>query len=210
MDVLNLDRTDPRYPPTLKTFLRDDAPAQIAALGNLALLASPRLALFSSIRCPGNLILQTYDLAQNLRRQGITVIGGFHAPMEREALAILLRGKQGVILCPARNIGAKIARAYAEPLAQGRLLILSPFSDKPTRITAETSVARNRFVAALANAVFVAHAEPRGKLETLCREVIAWGKPLYTFDDTANAHLIALGGRVTLPSFPMPLTKQMP
>jgi predicted Rossmann fold nucleotide-binding protein DprA/Smf involved in DNA uptake len=194
MDVLTWARTDSLYPPALKTYLRDDAPARIAALGNLDILQRRTLALFSSIRCPGNLILQTYDLAQNLRQQGVTVIGGFHSPMERETLAILLRGAQGVILCPARNIGAKMAREYAQPLEQGRLLILSPFDDTQTRITTETSVARNRFVAAIANAVFVPHAEPQGKLEQLCREVIAWGKPLFTFAE--NVHLVALGAQM--------------
>jgi hypothetical protein len=115
MDIIYLAQTDPRCPPTLKTYLRDDAPAQIATLGNLDILRRgqaqrqpqglPLLALFSSIRCPGNLILQTYDLAQNLRARGVTVIGGFHSPMERETLAILLRGAQGVVLCHAREPG---------------------------------------------------------------------------------------------------------
>jgi len=73
------------------------------------------------------------------------------------------------------------------------LLILSPFDDTQTRITAEASVTRNCFVAALAERVFVAYAEPNGKLEALCREVIVWGKPLSTFAE--NAHLVALGAK---------------
>lgn len=188
-----IQSADPRYPPALKTYLREDAPGRLAALGNLDLLRNQSVALFASVKCPGNLILQTYDLAQNLRQRGITVIGGFHAPMEQETLAILLRGTQGAILCPARDIGAKIARAYATPLAQGRLLILSPFDE--TRITAKTSVARNRLVAALADAVFITYAEPNGKIAQLCREVLAWHKPVFTFDDAANTHLLALGAQ---------------
>lgn len=182
-----------RYPIALKKYLRDDAPVSIAALGDLNILQNKTLALFSSIKCPGNLVLKTYDLAHSLRQQGITVIGGFHSPMEKETLATLLRGKQPVIICPARNIGTKMAHEYAKPLEQGRLLILSPYDDKQSRITAETSAVRNRFVAALADAVFVAHAEANGMLAVLCREVIAWGNPAYTFDDAANTNLCALG-----------------
>lgn len=193
MEIVLLQPADPRYPSALTTYLRDEAPARIAALGNLDLLRNKSVALFASVKCPGNLIVQTYDLAQNLRQRGITVIGGFHSPMEQETLAILLRGTPGVILCPARNIGAKIARAYATPLAQGRLLILSPFAE--TRITAETSIARNRFVAALADAVFIAYAEPNGKIARLGYEVLAWGKPVFTFDDAANTHLLARGAQ---------------
>lgn len=51
-------------------------------LGDLNILNQQSLALFCSVKCPGNLILQTYDLAQRLRKSGVTVIGGFHSPME--------------------------------------------------------------------------------------------------------------------------------
>jgi predicted Rossmann fold nucleotide-binding protein DprA/Smf involved in DNA uptake len=88
-----------------------------------------------------------------------------------------------------------MAREHAQAIEQGCLLILSPFSSKNSRITAETAGMRNRFVAALADAVFIAYADPGGKMEQLCREVIAWGKPLYTFADEANARLIAIGAK---------------
>lgn len=196
-----IDSSNARYPASLKSHLKHFAPSQISALGSLVALQNKSLAFFTSVKCPGNLILQTYDLAQNLRQAGTTVIGGFHSPMEREALNILLRGTQPIIICPARDIGEQLARNYSLPLNENRALILSPFVRKNMRITAEASVARNRFVAALATYVFVAYAEPRGKMEQLCREVIAWGKPLYTFGDDANANLIALGANQVGPNW---------
>ena len=56
----------PLYPEAALRYLGDDPPA-ITAIGNLDLLDSAPLALFCSVRCPGRLILQTYDLAQALR-----------------------------------------------------------------------------------------------------------------------------------------------
>jgi len=56
-------------------------------------------------------------------------------------------------------------------------------------------VFRNRFVAALANAVLIAHARPGSKTEALAREVIGWGKPVYTLDHPANRNLLELGAR---------------
>ncbi len=64
----------------------------------------------------------------------------------------------------------------------------------------ETSVERNRFVTALADAVLVAYAEPGGMMEHLCREVVAWDKPFYTLADDANAHLVALGAKPVQPN----------
>jgi hypothetical protein len=46
----------------------------IAALGSVTLLRSPLLALFCSIRCPGKLILETYDLARALRDAAVPII----------------------------------------------------------------------------------------------------------------------------------------
>jgi len=86
--------------------------------------------------------------------------------------------------------------AWRGPLGQGRLLVLSPFDARCKRATADLAEQRNRFVAALADAVFVAHASAGGKTESLCREIVAWGKPLWTVPGPENANLLALGAKV--------------
>ena len=80
-------------------------------------------------------------------------------------------------------------------MADGRLLLLSPFADAIRRADDETAQQRNRFVAALADRIFVAFAAPRGKTEFFCREIVAWQKPLYTFAGNANENLLALGAK---------------
>src|SRR5207244_7197156 len=74
------------------------------AIGKLQILEQPLLGFFCSTKCPGEVILQTYDLARALREAGIPMIGGFHTPMEKECLALLLRGTQPMVICPARSI----------------------------------------------------------------------------------------------------------
>jgi hypothetical protein len=80
------------------------APMQVSAIGNTDILHEKKLAFFCSVRCPGSIIIQTYDCMKALRDAGVTVIGGFHSPMERECLNILLRGTQPAIICPARSL----------------------------------------------------------------------------------------------------------
>ena len=196
MDVFRLTHDDPRYPAALRAYLGNGEPVSLAAVGDLALLRRRTFALFCSVRCPGDLVLQTCDLAQNLRGPDVAVISGFHSPVERECLAILLRRSQPVIVCPARSIaGMRIRAAYRKPLDEKRLLLLSPFPEKQRRITERLSLERNRLVAALAGAIFVAHAEPGGRTEKLCLEVLGWRKPLYTLESGVNAHLVGLGAR---------------
>jgi len=55
---------DLAFPSTLAEHLGDMAPKRIAAFGNLKILNSKTVALICSVKCPGNIILQTYDLAK--------------------------------------------------------------------------------------------------------------------------------------------------
>ena len=166
------------------------------AIGNSNHLAGDLLGFFCSAKCPGNLILDTYDLARELRDASVTVIGGFHSPMEKECLDLLLRGTQPVIICPARSIDRmRIPKPWKAPLADGRLLVLSPFIDHRPRITLELAEQRNRFVAHLANEVFIAHAAAGSKTLTFCRELLNQKKPVMTIDRAENQNVLDLGVR---------------
>jgi predicted Rossmann fold nucleotide-binding protein DprA/Smf involved in DNA uptake len=200
MEVTQIQKGDTLYPAQLSVCLGEDAPTALGYIGNVELLKSEPLALFCSKKCPGNLILKTYDLAQSLREAGTSVMSGFHSPVERECLNILLRGRNPIILCLARGLERiRIPKEYCKPMDEGRLLLLSPFSEKYRRADAKLATARNAVVAAIVDSVFVAHAEPGSKTEMLCRDVIKWGKYLRTFDDDANHHLMALGARLLVP-----------
>jgi len=181
-------------PADLRACLGAETPTSVVALGNRDILSAQTLALFCSVQCPGRLILQTYDLALALQKTDLAVAGGFHTPMEKECLTLLLRGTQPVVVCPARSIaGMRVPAAYRKPLTDGRLLLLSPFEEKRCRVTAQMGAIRNRFVAALADEVFVAHAAAGSRTEQLCREVLGWGKPLLTLDRPENAGLVEMG-----------------
>lgn len=170
----------------------------IQIIGDAGILDRPKVALFCSVKCPGKLILETYDLAKRFRNEGILVISGFHSPMEQECLRILLRSPHPVIWCLARGMYRRLPTAPIDcrpAVADGRLVIASPFPEQMRHVTAETAMTRNRLVAEMADAVVVAHATRGGKMETLCRETLAAGKPLYTFEHAANELLMRDGAR---------------
>lgn len=194
MNILQIKKGDAGYPSIMLQFSGNDAPKILSAIGNSDSLQHKKLAIFCSAKCPGNLILQTYDLAQKLREEGITVISGFHSPIEQECLRLLLRGNQPIIFCFARSIEKiRIREEYRKPLAEGRLLILSPFSEKQRRPTVEMALYRNRFVAALADHIFITHAAPGSKTEKFCQEILSWQKPVCTFASNFNQNLILRG-----------------
>jgi hypothetical protein len=103
------------------------------------------------------------------------VISGFHSPLERQCLDILLRGKQPIVMALARGLGVlRLTATQRKALDDGRLTIVSPFAETEKRVTADTACQRNRFVAALADEVVFAYIAPGGNLSRLAEEVTAY------------------------------------
>lgn len=184
----------PDYPAALRRRVPDGRPVPVTVWGRLDALGGPLIGFFCSVRARGDALLKTYDLARALRGRDVTLVGGFQSPMEKEFLDLLLRGSARAVLCPARGIGAmRLSPARKAALADGRLLVLSFFDDAVRRPTAAVAAERSARVAALAGRLFVAHAEPGGKTERLCRDALARGRRVFTLDSPDNAHLAALG-----------------
>lgn len=184
---------DPRYPARLRARPGIDT-LPLGLLGDPALLDIPLTALLCSQRCPGELILQAYDLARGWRDAGRAVVGGFHTSVERDALHFLLKGTQPVVICLARTLeGARLPKAWHIPLEEGCLLVVSACAASQRRTVASLAVERNRLVGALAERIVVVHASAGGRLEAACREFIAWGKPVFVLRHPANVHLVEMG-----------------
>ena len=178
MNPTVLNSTDFEYPARLRERLGERAPKTLNALGDFASLSQPKTALFCSVRCPDDAILRAYDAAQKLRDDGVTVISGFHSPVEKECLRILLRGKQPIIICLPRSMEKiRIPASWRGALDTGRLLLLSSFEKRPRRPTIESSHRRNELVAALCDEALIIHAEPGGNVERISKLADRWSIP---------------------------------
>ena len=81
------------YPAQLADYVGEHAPAVVALWGERDIWFKrhdnePLLALFCSTKAPASILLQVHDLAQGWRTGEVTVIGGFHSPVEQECLAV--------------------------------------------------------------------------------------------------------------------------
>jgi predicted Rossmann fold nucleotide-binding protein DprA/Smf involved in DNA uptake len=174
-----IDCNCPSYPILLPKRLGTEAPAQLWAIGRLDLINTPKTALFCSKRCSGDAILKSMDQAQKWRDRGRCIISGFHSPIEKECLQILLRGRQPIIICPARSVeGIRIPTVWRSAIQEGRLLVLSLFPSAERRMTAKLSDKRNQMVAALADEIYVAHITPGGRIHGLLNQIVKWGIPI--------------------------------
>jgi hypothetical protein len=152
----------------------------VHGLGNSGLLGRPVLGLICSVQVPGQVILKTLDAVRELRDAGVVVAGGFHSPLEQECLGFLLRGPQPVIVCPARHPSThRLPADWVRALDCGRLVIASPFGPEVVRPTRRLAEERNRFVTALAAALWIPHASAGGQTAQLLEAELAAGKPVF-------------------------------
>ncbi len=178
MNRLVLRSDQPGYPARLRDRLGPDAPEALTLLGSPGLLDLPMTALCSSVHCPGAAVNAAYFMAAKWRDAGRCVISGFHSPMEKECLRILLCGPQPLIICPARSLdGMRVPAVWRDALERGRLLVLSGAAALATRVTADLAARRNDLVVALADEVWFAHITPGGAAERLVRHAASWNVP---------------------------------
>jgi len=183
-------------PDSLQMHLLPEWYDPVHMLGSQEILESKKLALFCSRRCPGNLILKAYDLARSLREDGVTVISGFHTPVEKECLRILLRGSQPIIISPARSIeGMRIPSEWKQAFEQNRLLLISPFEKKHRRMTAALAEQRNQFIASIADDLLFIHAAIGSQTEQFARNCLQQRDNTYTLDYPENQNLFGAGIR---------------
>lgn len=170
----------------------------------------PRIAVFSSAKAPGFVILQANELAKAMRRQPTILISGFHAPVEEEVWDVVWTGfrlgksrnprvnEAGPVLVKvlARGMHRRIPGNQKRAIENGRLVLLSPFPETVTRASKQLAEKRNRVAASLADEIIIAHAEPGSSTFSLAEEVLGWGKPVYTFDHPSNRALLDLGVEV--------------
>lgn len=169
-------------------------------LGKETLLARRRLGLICSQRCSGDVILKTYDFARLVRGSDFVIVSGFHSPIEKDCLPILLRGPGATIIVQAHRLTtSRIPMEWQKAIHAGKLLLLSPFGDKDKRVTTELAAKRNRFVASICEEVVIPYAAPESRTAAIALDLLTAGRCVYTFDSDASTSLSSHGAVVMSP-----------
>jgi hypothetical protein len=130
----------------------------------------PKTAFLCSRKVPASQVLKCYDWAIAMRDQGRCVMLGAHSQLEKDVLHYLLKGEQPLVVVLARGMKKKLEPELEAEVSKGRMLVVAPFSEKVTRVTADTALVRNRFMVEQAHDVVVGHARLGGGLAALLVE----------------------------------------
>lgn len=169
-------------------------PSRLWYLGNTSLLKQPIVGILSARAGASDLSSNTAELLRQVAGSKATFIGGWHSPLEKESLKILLRESPPTIVCLAKSINRfGFLQELKTLLNQDRLLLLTHCSPHAKRISRDASVRRNHLAAGLANVLLVLAAPEGSATFKLARSVIELPKPVFALEHPANESLLASG-----------------
>jgi len=136
-----------------------------------------------------------------VRGSGLAIVSGFHSPIEKDCLPILLRGSDPIIIVQGHRLStSRLPIEWQKAIRNGRLLLLSPFGENDRRVTTELAAERNRFVATISDDILIPYAMPGSKTEADALSLLAAGKRVCTFDDRPGS-LLDAGATIVMPNY---------
>lgn len=158
-------------PPQSAQRVGPELATRIVGAGETALLAEPLLGLISSRECPGHVLLETLDRVPEWVTAGRVIVSGFHSPLEQQVLRSVLRRKGRVVKVLARSMTEyRPQPEECEPLAFGRMLVITACLPEVLRTTRETALARNRLVLDLATEIVSPHVAAGSPLASMLNQ----------------------------------------
>ena len=133
--------------------------------GNSSLLDYPLVAFFSSRRASSDALRCAQRWANDISKDKRVVISGFHSPIERAVLDILLKNRCPVIVALGRSLYRKIPAHLKEAYDNNRVLFVSFRSY--SRHSLNNAQLRNWAIAQLANEIVLAPFDDSSQLSSL-------------------------------------------
>jgi predicted Rossmann fold nucleotide-binding protein DprA/Smf involved in DNA uptake len=180
-------------PPTSVNSIFGTKPAKLWCCGEPAILNRRLLGIISARQIDSDLGLKS---AQLLKRLGsleeVGFVGGWHSPLEEEALRILLAQAAPIVFCIPKSLNRFVLPLEIKNrVSQGQVLLLTHCSPKAKRISRDASIRRNQLVIGLATALLVLAAPPGSASLKLAKSALRLGKSVLTPEHRMNEELLA-------------------
>jgi predicted Rossmann fold nucleotide-binding protein DprA/Smf involved in DNA uptake len=154
-----ISRADPNYPKRLKTLLKEDAPAVLYGCGDHRLLEQGGLAVVGSRNVDEKLVEFTESVGRISAGAHRNIVSGGAKGIDRAAMNGALIAGGNVLGVMADSLErAALARDNREPLAEGQLVLISPY-DPGAGFNVGHAMQRNKLIYALADAALVVQSD---------------------------------------------------
>ena len=134
-------------------------------LGNEILLDSYLVAFFASREYSEEVAQRAIQWVEEICQPDKVVISGFHSPLEKKILNVLLEHKHPVVLFLGRSMYKRIPAEYQEAIDEGRMLIDTVRDFE--RHSWNSAQTRNWYVAGIADEIYFAPFDETSKLSPM-------------------------------------------
>ena len=181
-----------RPPANLKSFFGGKVET-LWSLGDSSILSRRLLGIVSARQTDSDLALKSSQLLKQLALpKQAAFIGGWHSPLEKEALKVVLAAAVPLVFCIPKALDRFVMSVDMENRVNDRqVLLLTHCSPKAKRITRNASIRRNQMVADLAGALLVLSAPAGSSSLSLAKLALRHGKPVLTPEHRMNQELLA-------------------
>jgi predicted Rossmann fold nucleotide-binding protein DprA/Smf involved in DNA uptake len=171
-------------------------PPKLWCSGEQTLLGGRLLAIISAREMDSDLAARSAELLEQLAsmKKEVSFIGGWHSPLEKEALCLLSGHSAQIVFCVAKSLRQFIPPVEInDRVKQGQAFLLTLCSPKVKRISREASIRCNHLVMALASALLILSAPDGSSSLELAKSALCYGKPVLTLEHRLNNQLLAAG-----------------
>src|SRR2546422_2592203 len=182
-------------PPTgVEPFFRGKPP-KLWGVGDSAILNYVLLGIISARQIDSHLALKTSQLLRQLvSLKDVAFVSGWHSPLEKQALRILIAQEATIVLCASKSLDRFIPSIGVESrVTDGKALLLTHCSTKAKRITRNASMRRNELIVELAKALLVLSAPEGSASLNLAKSALRRGKLVLTPEHPMNKELLVNG-----------------
>lgn len=196
-----MSRSDVDYPTRYKRHLKDKAPPLLFGVGNKALLIGGGVAIVGSRDVDAVGETFTRKAADACAQNKMPVVSGGARGVDQAAMnSALDAGGASIGILPENLLKKSIERQARHAIAEGRLLLISPYHPN-AQFTAGNAMARNKLIYALADFSLVVSSDYKkggtwtGALEELRRKI---NRPVFVRTGLGvplgNEKLLEVGG----------------
>ena len=170
-------------------------PPKLWCSGEQQILKGSLLGIISAREVDTDLAAKSAQLLEQLASlKEVSFIGGWHSPLEKEALRHLSGSSAQIVFCVAKSLQRFTPPAEIETrLSQGQALLLTHCSPKAKRISREASLRRNQLIMGLARALLILSAPVGSTSLQLATAALRDGKPVLALENRMNKELIERG-----------------
>jgi len=192
-EITEISNSSPNYPVELGNYFAARSP-KLWCIGDQTILKKELLGVVSARMSDPDLAMKASTLLSDSGASEGAFISGWHSPLEKEALHVLLTQPAKIVFCTAKSLTSiSPSPEIKDLIARGGALLLTHCGPKAKRISRDASLRRNELVLGLSRTLLVLSAPEDSSSFKLAVRALGTGRRVFVIEHPMNRDLLNSG-----------------